>query len=198
MMVRGITLLLFLVILPGCVLARGGELQLPAQWPLQSVPEKKSITLEVARDFKGSSNMPAEARQKQFTRLQELAVKAYESSGLFSRVSTSGEPTDLRAQIVIKEEGNETLAFISGFISGFTFLVIPGYGTADMVMITTVTGRAQKVLGLIRKQEPISIWIQIFLVFAMPFRDSMEQFDRQLFTDLHRATIDEAHVQGIL
>lgn len=87
---------------------------------------------------------------------------------------------------------------VSGWISVMTLLIIPSYTRADAISVTTITDRNRNVLGVIRKQEPVSVMFQIFLVLVMPFRDSPDKFREKLYTDFFRATIDEAHAKGIL
>ena len=107
-------LFIFVTCLPGCMMVRGGNLQPPEQWPPQSTSEKKSINLTVTA--KASSQQPSNAKVLQL--LEGQSQKAYMESGLFSHVAVSKEPTDLRAEVEIIEEGSEALASISGFISG--------------------------------------------------------------------------------
>lgn len=112
-------------------------------------------------------------------------------------MSVEGESADIRADISIVEEGSEGLAFLSGFISGFTFGMIPGYASEDLITKTVYKGRDQKVLANIDKKEELGFWIQIFLIFAMPFSDEPEDVVKSAHYDLHRLTIDESHAKGI-
>ncbi|MBD0305255.1 MAG: hypothetical protein ICV76_01715 [Nitrospiraceae bacterium] len=170
------------------MMVRGGNLQPPEQWRPQSTTEKKSINLTVTA--KASSQQPSNAKVLQL--LEGQSQKAYMESGLFSHVAVSKEPTDLRAEVKIIEEGSEALASISGFISGFTFGIIPGYAKENVIMVTTFRDQAGKELGSIRKSETLSFWIQLFLVAVMPFREEPQAIVRDTYHDLNRATLDQA------
>jgi hypothetical protein len=123
------------------------------------------------------------------------AVKAYTESGLFSSVVTTGDPSDLRADIAIIEKGSDGLAW-SGIISALTFTIIPGYVSQGLITNTSYKDRQEKVIGIIEKNEALGYWIQFFLLFAMPFVDGPGTLMNASQFDLHRATIDEAHRKG--
>jgi len=44
----------------------------------------------------------------------------------------------------------------------------------------------------------VSEWMQLFLIFAMPFRDEPQSIARSVYYDLNRATIEQAQAKGIL
>lgn len=191
-------LLLFLLLLtlPGCLMAREGDLKLPAQWPPQSnLAGKKSISLNVTGVFNPeSSNQGASQQALEMYRAQ--ALKAYVESGIFSEVNATGASSDIQADISIVEEGSQGLAFLSGFISGYTMGLIPGYASIDLTAKTAYKDRAGTVLASLSKKEELGFWIQIFLLFAMPFVDGPDTVTKAAHYDLHRITIDEAHAKG--
>lgn len=53
-------------------------------------------------------------------------------------------------------------------------------------------------MGSINKSESMSIWMQLFLVAAMPFRDDLNAVMREIYYDLNRVTLDEARTLGYL
>jgi hypothetical protein len=195
MQVTILLLALLLVSSPGCVMVRDGNVKPPAQWPPHSSQqEKKSIALhviEVGRpggSIQGTSpNAPEDFRAQ--------AVKAYTESELFSSVVTTGEPTDLRADITIIEKGSDGLPW-SGTISALTFTMIPGYVSQDLITNTSYKDRQQKVIGVIEKNEALGFWIQFFLLFAMPFVDGPGTLMNASQYDMHRVTIEEAYRKG--
>ena len=161
-----LALILLLVSAAGCVMARDGYVKPPAQWPLHSSPNqqvKKSIALRVLdaseqRDLvQGTSTDAADDVRAQ-------AVRAYTESGLFSSVVTTGEPADLKADIILGE-GNGGLSW-SGVFSALTLTMIPGVVSQDVIANTTYKDRQQKVIGSIVKTEGLGSWIQFFLLFC--------------------------------
>jgi hypothetical protein len=190
-----LALVLLLVSSPGCVMVRGGNVQPPAQWPPHSIQqEKKSIALHVIKAGRqgGSSQGTSPDAAEDFL---AQAVKAYSESRLFSSVVTTGEPTDLRADITIIEKGGDGLSW-SGAISALTLTMIPGVVSQDLIANTTYRDRQQKVIVIIEKNERLGFWTQFFLLFAMPFVDGPDTIMNETQYDMHRVTIEEAHSKG--
>ena len=182
------------VLLSGCMFVRGGNLQPPTTWPPASTAEKKALSLIVTA--KPADESKAGSKRQQL--LEGQAQKAYIESGLFSQVTLTKDPAALHANIEYLEEGNRALASISGFISGFTFGIIPGYAEATLSTVTTFEDQNGKELGSIRKSETCSFWIQLFLIAVMPFREEPQATARGIYYDLNRATIEQARMSGIL
>jgi hypothetical protein len=178
----------------GCMMVRGDQLQPPAQWPPEKPLQMKSIALEVKSQFESSG--ASKQNEAAMHLIEGQAQKAYTDSALFSHVTVSKEQADLLAEIQITEDGNKTLAGISGFISGFTMGIIPGYAHATLTSQTVFRNNAGEEIGTIKKSESISFWIQIFLVAAMPFRAEPKVVARDVYYDLNRATLAEARSKG--
>jgi hypothetical protein len=191
-----LALVLVFMMLPGCMMVREGKVRPPAQWPPQQTQQqKKSIGLTVI----GEMN-PTGAQQKPRAETVEAArgqaVKAYVESGLFSSVVTSDEPTDLRADITIIEDGSKGMG-ASGVLSVLTFTIIPGYVSEDLIVKTSFTNRDKKVIDSLEKKEELGFWLEFFLLFTMPFTDATSTVTREAHYDIHRVTIVEAHNSGI-
>jgi hypothetical protein len=188
-------LVLLLISSSGCIKFRDGNVKPPAQWPPHSNQQvKKTIALHVidvgSQGGSGQGISPAAAED-----FRAQAVKAYTESGLFSSVVTTGEPTDLKADITILEEESDGLPW-SGAISVATLTMIPGVVSEDLVANTTYRDRQQKVIGTIVKSEGTGYWIQFFLLFAMPFVDGPNAIMSETRYDMHRVTIEEARLKG--
>jgi hypothetical protein len=177
------------------MMVRDGNVKPPAQWPPQaSQKEKKSIVLHVIEEGRqgGSSQGTIPDAAEDFG---AQAFRAYSESGLFSSVVTTGEPTDLQADITVLRKGSDRLSW-SGAISALTFTMIPGYVAQDLSTKTTYKDREQKVMGAIEKEEKLGFWIQFFLLFANPFMDGPDTIMNETQYDMHRVTIEEAHRKG--
>jgi hypothetical protein len=177
-------------------MVREGKVKPPVPWPPQQTqPAKKSIGLTVAGTIseKGSSQMP---RMDTVESVRGQALKAYSESGLFSSVVTTGEPTDLQADIAIIEDGSEGVG-VSAYLSALTFTMIPGYVSEDLIVQTSFTDREKKVIDSEVKREQLGFWMQFFLLFTMPFTEATSSIAQSAYYDIHRATIQEAHSKGI-
>jgi hypothetical protein len=188
-------LVLLLISSSGCMMVRDGNVKPPVQWPPHSNQQvKKSIALHmIDAGSQGGSSQGISPDAAEDFRAQ--AVKAYTESGLFSSVVTTGEATDLKADITILEEGSDGLSW-SGVISVLTLTMIPGVVSQDLITNTTYRDRQQKVIGTIVKSEGTGFWIQFFLLFAMPFVDGPNAILSKTQYDMDRVTIEEAHLKG--
>ncbi len=189
-----LTVLLLSYLVTGCMMLRGDQLQPPTQWPPEKPLQMKSIALVVKSQFE--SNGSSKENESAMHLIEGQAQKAYTDSALFSHVTVAKEQADVLAEIRITEDGNKFLAGISGFISGFTMGIVPGYAHATLTSQTVFKNNADEEIGTIEKSESISFWIQIFLVAAMPFRDEPKVVARDVYYDLNRATLAEARSRG--
>ena len=125
---------------------------------------------------------------------RKSTIKAYAESGAFSSVKPENADTDLRAEVHFLCEGPEEtiVSYALAFVSGFTMTLIPIKVLNEYVVTTLLKDRHGNVLGSFKKSETISQWIQLFLIFMMPFNRPFS-VPEETFYDLNRATIHEAH-----
>ncbi|HEU4686160.1 MAG TPA: hypothetical protein VFS39_16755 [Nitrospira sp.] len=175
-------------------MVREGKVKAPSPWPPQQTQEKKSIGITVAGvpNPSGAHQMP---RMEAIEAVRNQALRAYSESGLFSSVVNSDEPTDLRADIAVIEDGSEGIGW-SGYLSALTFTLFPGYVSENIILRTNFAGRDKKVIESIEKKEELGFWIELFLLFVMPFVDSPSTVAQSAYYDINRATIQEAHSRG--
>ena len=189
-----LVLVLSVLSLSGCAAFRSGETQPPALWPMSKGPGKQSISLLVTGEAI-VNGMRQDIPQRMIQHWQDAAAKAYKDSGLFSDVKTGAAETDLRAEVHVLERGevNKGMAFLSGF----TMTLIPAKGEDEFTVKTTLKNKAGQELGTFTKKETLSVWIQFFLIFIMPF-NWPNTVAADMFYDLHRATINQAFGAGLL
>ncbi|HEX6532854.1 MAG TPA: hypothetical protein VF019_09525 [Nitrospira sp.] len=196
-MMARLLLVVLSCLLTSCIAVRGDDIKIDSKWPLEGVIATKSVSLSVTGNFSsGTSTEPTNPRAMQL--IEGQAQKAYMDSALFSQVSLAKEQSDLKAEVRVTEEGSKALAGISGFISGFSMGLIPGYVHATLTMETVFKNQAGSEIGSIKKSESVSLWIQLFLVLAMPFKDNPNHVIRDIYYDLNRATLDQALKDGFL
>lgn len=99
--------------------------------------------------------------------LKEEVRKVFLQSGVFSSLEAAQGSGAYHVSVKMETDTNEGLAFLSGFISGFTFLVIPGY-ERDEVTLTVDIKRGDDLIKQYVYRDYIDIWIQILLVALMP------------------------------
>jgi hypothetical protein len=169
----------------GCIMYREGQLPPIIQWPPDVKQTKPTISLTVT----GQSILNDSAKevpQGFLERWRNDTVRAYQDSGLFSEVRQTTDDSDFRAEVRILDKGEYNP--VMSFITGFTMFLIPSTANTTMTVTTVLKDRSGATLGLFQKSEGVTMWMELFLAFAMPFRS----LDQLPIYDLNRATILEA------
>src|SRR5262245_12297985 len=198
-----VTVALLFMTLSGCIMVRDHKVKPPVPWPPSLGQQtKNTIALSVTEDMLPGSrpeavNQAQDAYRDQAVKVRkDLAAKAYGESGLFSSVVPTGEPADFHAEVTVHGEDNAGFPW-SAAISILTLTLIPGYVSQDLVVTTTYKDRQQRVLGGVEQREEFGSWIQLFLLFAMPFTKGPDAIMDDARYDMHRTTIVEAHSKRI-
>ncbi len=98
---------------------------------------------------------------------QEEIEKVFSKSNVFSKFSAGIGSEKYHLSLVLRNEGNVGAAAISGFISGFTFTVIPAYARDEYILIIDVK-RGDQLLKQYQYKDHMNSWIQLFLIFLTP------------------------------
>jgi hypothetical protein len=86
---------------------------------------------------------------------------------MFSSIKAGIGTTPYHFFITTNEEFDEGATFLSALISGFTFLVVPGYAHADIV-ITIDVKQGNRLLKQYLYRDGFSMWTEILLIFVTP------------------------------
>ena len=158
-----ILLALFAVfIASGCASFAGMELPIYANEQL-SAPEKKISASYDVMQFHGTYPRDATAASQRIERVLS-------ASPLFVELKTGTEQGDYHYSFVLRSAvmPSEFIVSLNGFISGFTFLVIPAY-ERDIFIMTVVVKKGDYVLKTYNYKDHTDTWIQVVLLFLMPF-----------------------------
>jgi hypothetical protein len=197
MRVRKCTVLIvpfvLLAFFAGCAAFREGNVP-RVKGPSRGAMEgQRTISLEVQGAVILSGKI-YQTHPKTMKDWRKQTVKAYEDSGMFLEVTDGADDADFHAEVMIVDRGKPN-AFLA-FITGLTLYVIPSKATDEFTVKTTISDRDGKTVGTFEKSETVSLWQQLFLVFAMPFNWPSSVAKEALY-DLNRATISDAHAHGI-
>jgi hypothetical protein len=179
----------------GCAAFRGGELAPSTSWPPAPAAQRKTVSLILAGGTVTMNGAPTDAAPAMVAKWREEVQKAYVDSGLFSAVLQEGNVSDVRAEVRISDvgEGSQVLAFFCGF----TMFLIPATANDRITMHTDFKNAEGDVLASIEKSDSMRLWMQTFLVFIMPF-NWPGTVANDLFRDLTRATLEDAHAKQVL
>lgn len=188
-----LTLLAIIVFLTGCMTYSHNKLGDADQLLIiaASKSDKPSINLRVTAE-RQFNKKPQVLHPAVMAKWEESVVKHYKESELFSAVKTGRNISDIYADVVIvnNEEGNLFLAFLSGF----TLMVLPAKGDNIITIETTFKDAAGNIKGKVIKTEKVTTWIQLLLIFGMPFSVSTDD----VFGQIIKHTLAEAEVAGYL
>jgi hypothetical protein len=178
----------------GCASFRDSNLPPVSQWPPLNAAKGKSICIIVSGEstFNGKEQ---EVTFKLRNFWRDQVAKAYEDSGLFSEVKTYMSDTDLKAEIKIIDHNERNIG--SAILTGLTLYLMPSKGTDELIVKTTIKNKVGNTLGVYEKSERVTTWLQLFLIFAMPFNFPGPVYEETL-CDLNRSTIVELHSKGFL
>jgi hypothetical protein len=181
----------------GCVGVRGGELEETRPWPpaQEAAAKKPGIRLSlVGKALYKSKPLPVPPATSDIW-LRET-YQTYVTSGLFSDVLDQGSgSSELRADVEVLEVGSGS-KFL-WFVTGLTVGVIPSAATSEFTWKTTFKDSAGNVRGVIEKKESATMWMQILLLFGMPF-STPGSAARGAIADMNRSTLLDALEKGYL
>jgi hypothetical protein len=177
--------------LAGCAMFRDGGPSPVEHWPLApaAAPVTASVTVTGESFVNGSPSDSAAMIPK----WRESILAECRGSGLFSSVADGGD-ADRRIEVHVVDRGEASMPL--AFICGLTFLIVPCEATGQIAFETVVRDRSGATLGSYKKSESYSMWIEILLVFVMPFNYPGTEFNA-LFQDLTRATLADARAAGV-
>ena len=183
-----------LSLLSGCASFREGNVPRAQPASQRAVTEGKTISVKVYGAVILSGDI-YQANPETLKKWRRQTIKAYEDHDIFSVVRGDAGESDLHAEVMIIDRGdpNRFLAFITGL----TLYIIPSKVTHEITVKTTIKDGDGNTLGNFEKSETITLWQQLLMIFAMPF-NLPESVNREALYDLNRATLKEAHGQGIL
>lgn len=171
--------------LQGCMTYSHHSLPEVEQWPLaESAQDKPTAYLKVQTEY--SVNGTPTASNPDIAKLEGLLRQAFMDSGRFARVSMEQEESDLYVTVTLRnqETGNLGLAVITGA----SFFLIPGTFDNTLTMDMMFRDGEGKKLGRVQKQERLTTWMHLLLVFALPFNESGDA----LLNDLTKSNLEEA------
>jgi hypothetical protein len=189
---------LFRILLTGCLLALCGcisytENQLAAvkQWPMSaSAQQKPTAYLKIDSQYLLNDN--AQAGGFNQAALEKLVLQTYQDSGLFSRVTTAQQTSDL--YITVHVSNHERASMAAAFLTGLTLFIIPSTASNELNMQTEFRDGSGKLLGSVDKHETITTWMQLLLIFVLPFSESTDNVLKQL----SQSSLEQARQQKLL
>jgi hypothetical protein len=178
----------FCCIAVGCASFPGKEL--PKYTYEQIVPHAPKPSIDYDAKFLTFGNANAQAVKT----FQEEVDKVFTKSSFFNKFGAGIGSEKYHFSMVLKNEGNMGLAVVSGFISGFTMTIIPGYARDEYTLTVDVT-KEGKLLKQYQYKHYMDTIIQLFMIFLTPTHSPAEVgrkvMDDMLLNFLHDLEKDQ-------
>jgi hypothetical protein len=124
------------------------------------------------------------------TQLEPVITQAIEKTGLFSKYSFDKDKagsSDYTITVNVYNHGNKGAAFASGFLTGFTFGVIPGSATDNYTVSVEAIDKNGNVLSKHVNDDAVQTWIGIWFIPMMgntPQKAISNTLENQIVTAL--------------
>ena len=182
---------LCLLALSGCVTYSDNQLAPVGQWPLAaSAQPKPAVHLRI--DSQYLLNDAPQAGGFNQGALEKRIVQVYQDSGLFSRVTTSQQSADL--YITVQVSNHERASMAAAFLTGLTLYILPSSASNELSMQTEFRDSQGELRGSVNKHETLTTWMQLLLIFALPFSESTDN----VLTRLSQSSLEQARQQSLI
>ena len=172
--------------LAGCASFPGDQV---AETTLPSIAEYKERP-GVFVDFTFYQGEAGSAKAVEMPQARDLLKPQLEASlresGMFSRYTLDEfqkQPGDYTIKLDVYNGGSSAAAAVSGFISGFTLLIIPATGKDEYTMTLQVLDSEGKALQTGQNNESVRTWIGLVFIPMMAYTPAdavKDSFRRQL------------------
>lgn len=185
---RIVTWLLPLVALQGCYSYRGGNVPVVAPSSITAAKGDRVVAYYVRVE----SNVGDDDKIEE-TAVKEL-VEALGLAGGEARPKGTVRDADIALDVTVEATGSIAGQLLSGFVSGFTFTLIPAYARVDF------TTTAQAVANDLPPRnyaynDSCTLWIQLFL---LPVTNLQEKVVENLIADMMRSLVRDLQQDGLL
>ncbi|MEK0362514.1 hypothetical protein [Pseudomonas sp. CBC3] len=177
--------------LQGCMTYSHNTLPDVEPWPLaESAQTKPTAYIKVQTEY--SVNGTPTASNPDIAKLENLVKQSFTDSGRFSRISTEQEASDLYVTVTLRNQETANLGL--AVLTGATLFLVPGTFDNTLIMDMMFRDGGGKKLGRVQKQETLTTWMHLFLIFALPFNESADA----LLTELTKSNLEEAASKDLI
>lgn len=157
-------------VLSGCASFRNNELGDVGQLPdVSRFNNKPSVFVEF-HYYRGEPGSRVSEISASKYKIQEIIKKSLNESGMFSKYTFNDADkaaSDYIMVIDIYNHGNSALAAVAGFVSGFTFGIIPAAATDNYTLQVKLSDKSGTVMSEATNKDSITTWIGLWFIPAM-------------------------------
>lgn len=184
------TVIILLVICQACATFPGNKIPKTGYPDLTTLEKLEPIEYEVMSLVQGKQT----AREN--TRLKRIVENVFRESNLFETCDQGFGGSENHLRIKLDNYGNMGLAFCSGFISGYTLLVVPGYAR-DNFTLTVEVNSGNALLKNYQYNDYMSTWIGWIFLPVMPWNFPTSIYD-EVISNMFRKFLQDLAYDGLL
>lgn len=157
-------------VLSGCASFRNNELADVDRLPDVSRFNNKPSVFVESHFYRGEPGSGGPEISAAVDKIQKIIKKSLTESGMFSKYSFNDADkaaSDYILLIDIYNHGNSALAAVAGFISGFTFGIIPAAATDNYTLHVKLSDKSGTVMSEATNKDSITTWIGLWFIPAM-------------------------------
>lgn len=98
---------------------------------------------------------------------QDRIEKVFAKSQVFAGSSAAVGSAPYHLSLTLENSGNLGGAMITGFLSGLTFTVLPGYAKDEYLLKVDVK-QGDTLLKQYQYRDHMETWVELFMIFGMP------------------------------
>lgn len=174
----------------GCASYPGRQLSTITPSQLSSLSKMGDVDYSITWQVQGKDSSIA------LNYMEKLFAEVFEESDVFASHRLGKGYAPVHLEFIVNNHGNMPLAFVSGLISGFTFLIIPGFAKDEYEMRVNISKEGHLVKQL-KYDDSMSTWIGWVLLPFMPNRLPKDVSKEVLGNMIHSAILD-LQKEGIL
>ena len=165
-----VVLVFVAVVFSGCASFRNNEIATVDKLPDVMQFKNKPTAFIDAHLYRGERGSKASEILTNKDKVHEVIGKTVSGTNFFSKYSFNDVDkagSDYVIKIDIYNHGNEALAFFSGFITGFTFGVVPGAAKDNFTIIMQLSDRSGTVISEVTNKDSVTTWVGLWFIPAM-------------------------------
>jgi hypothetical protein len=174
------TLLIFIALLSSCATFYGNNIQPLAIDKSSIVSNAEKVWIEV-QFFDGEINSNTQLNHVQTDKLARLVQYFLARNKYFTNYTVITESKKITGKLIklhMYSYGNIALATLSGFITGYSLGVIPGYTKSHYLLDVELVGEGS---AKYQFHDSVSMWLGLLFIPVMPFVESLEQVVSKTF-----------------
>lgn len=153
---------------------------------------KTRVSIENLTYFLNGEKLSEKASAEKINSALETIKRAYKEAQIFEL--SEEEKTDLEIKLSIEVHGKSDITMT--VLTAMTLFLFPSK-TTDEFSIKAQFIKNGEELGVIEKVETVTMYRQLFLIFAMPFKSPLN-INQETLVDLNRSIVTEAFDEGYL